>query len=251
MDLAKMLTDTLLGSSSVNTLSKSSGANKDQVKQVLAGALPTLVQSMQKNASSKSGEESLAKALSEHAKDDTSNVSAFLKNVDLEDGAKILGHILGDNKNKVESGVAKESGLTSSQTSTILASAAPLLLSVLGQQKEDEDKKDTGGLLSVLGSALLGGGDSNGSDGLGDALIDGLGSLLAGDDGKKKGGSGGVLGSLIGSLFGSGNKQSAKKTTAKKTTAKKTPAKKTSTAKKKSSTTKKITKKKTTANKKK
>ena len=74
MDLAKVLTDTLLGNSSINTLSKSSGADKNQVKQALVSALPTLVGNMQKNASTKSGEESLSKALSDHAKDDTSNI---------------------------------------------------------------------------------------------------------------------------------------------------------------------------------
>ena len=100
-------------------------------------AVPTLIQNMQKNASTKSGEKSLAKALSDHAKDDTGNISDFLKNADLEDGAKILGHILGENKNVLESGVAKKSGLSSDQVSTILSAAAPLLLNVLGQKKEE------------------------------------------------------------------------------------------------------------------
>ncbi len=115
--------------------SETSGASNDQVKQALSNALPTLVQSMQKNVATKSGEEALAKALSDHAKDDTSNISSFLKNVDIEDGTKILGHILGDNKKSVEKGVAK-SQLTSSQTSTILATAAPLLLSLPGNEEK-------------------------------------------------------------------------------------------------------------------
>jgi len=277
MDLSKMLKDTLLGSSSINTLSETSGANKNQVQQVLMDALPTLVQSMQKNASTKSGADSLSKALSDHAKDDTSNIGSFLKNVDLEDGAKILGHILGDKTKTVESGAAKRTGLTASQAGTILASAAPLLLNLLGQKKAEEDQKESGsgGLFSVLASALLGGlddkvgsgGDGSGdnslgeklADGLGDVLASGLGSLLGGDSskGKSKGRSkssssgGGLLGGLIGSLLGgvtsgttatgSAKKQTTKKTTTK-TAKKATTTKKTTTTATKTATTKTTTK---------
>lgn len=228
MALSKILTDTLLNSNSVKSLSQVSGADDNQVKQVLMDSLPTLVQNMQKNASTKSGEQALAKALSDHAKDDTSNISAFLKNVDLEDGAKILGHILGNKKNTVESGVAKKSGLTSSQASTILAAAAPLLLNVLGNQKEKEDKKESGSLINVLASALFDGNDNKGSNGVGEALADGLGSLLGGNSSSKNKGEaiGGIIGSLLG---GAGKKTAAKKSsakTAKKKTTKKTTGKK-------------------------
>jgi hypothetical protein len=287
MDLAKTLKDTLLGSTSIKTLSETSGANKSQVQQVLQDALPTLVQSMQKNASTKSGADSLSKALSDHAKDDTSNIGSFLKNVDLEDGAKILGHILGDKTSTVETGVAKKSGLTASQAGTILATAAPLLLNLLGQKKEEEDQNEneSGGLFSVLASALLGGNDDkNGSsggnnslgetlaDGLGDVLAVGLGSLLSGG-GKSKGkskskssSSGGILGGLIGSLLSGATgtpaadtkkKATTRKTTTKTATAKRattssktTTAKKATTAKKQTTTAKKASTAKTTTKKK-
>ena len=41
MDLTKVLADTLLGDQSISALSKSSGANKKQVQQVLINGLPT------------------------------------------------------------------------------------------------------------------------------------------------------------------------------------------------------------------
>jgi hypothetical protein len=250
MDLAKMLKDTLLGSDSISTLSKTTGAKQDQVKQVLMDAVPTLIQNMQKNASTKSGEKSLAKALSDHAKDDTGNISDFLKNADLEDGAKILGHILGKNKNVLESGVAKKSGLSSDQVSTILSAAAPLLLNVLGQKKEEQEKSQSGGLLDLLTSALFDDG-KGGDDSLGEVLVEGLGSMLVGGKAGKKSSSGGALGSILGSLLGGeAKKPAAKKTTAKKTTAKKSTGTKKSTAKKttaKKTTTKKTAAKKTTA----
>jgi len=227
MELSQLLGEVLLGNSSINTLSESSGASKDQVKQVLGSALPTLLQNMKKNASTESGEAALAKALSDHAKDDTKDISSFLKNVNIEDGTKILGHILGDDKKTVETGIAKKSGLTSGQTSTILATAAPLLLSLLGSKKDEEGgKKDSGGLLEVLASALLGG-----SGGLGNALSGGLGSLLTGGNSQ----DGGALGSIIGSLLGGDDikKPEAKPAAKKKTTAKKPTTEKTATAEKK------------------
>jgi hypothetical protein len=208
MATSNSILSTLLSSGSLGALSDLSGAGKDQVQKVLSEAVPTLVKGMKKNASTEDGEKSLSSALSSHAKDDTSDITSFLKNVDLEDGGKILSHILGGNKAKVESGIADKSGLSSNQTTTILAAAAPLLLSLLGNKKDEEDgKEQSGGLMGMfsslfggsddekeekddgfglddVASMLLGGGKEDKNDGLGDMLMGGLGSLLGND--KKK-----------------------------------------------------------------
>ncbi|MDD4095261.1 MAG: DUF937 domain-containing protein [Oscillospiraceae bacterium] len=246
---SKSILDTLLSGSSVGALSELTGAGGDQVQQVLSQALPTLIGGMKNNASSKDGEESLASALSAHAKDDTSDIASFLKNADLSDGDKILSHILGGQKPSVESGIAKKAGVSKDQTATILSAAAPLLLSLLGSKKEEDEKEsNSGGLGGLLGS-LLGGGSGN--DGFG---LDDVASMLLGggnEDKEEKEESGGGLGDMLmgglGSLLGFGGsdekekKPAAKKpSTKKKTTAKKTSAKTTSkkpTAVKKPSTT--------------
>ncbi|MDD4493313.1 MAG: DUF937 domain-containing protein [Eubacteriales bacterium] len=208
MDLSKLLAETLLSGNTVSALSETSGAKGDQVEQVLKSALPTLLQGMQKNASTKEGGQSLSKAVSNHAKDDTSDISSFLKNVDIEDGEKILSHILGSNKNKVEKGVAKKAGLSSKQTSNILAAAAPLLLNLIGNKKEEEDQKeesDSGGILGILSLALFGGDDKKDDDNpLGDIVTSGIGALLGGGSGS--GSQRGLLGSLS-SLLGGGKKK--------------------------------------------
>jgi hypothetical protein len=228
--------DTLLSGSSLSALSELTGAGGDQVQKVLAQAVPTLVTGMKKNASSQDGEQSLATALSQHAKDDTSDVASFLKNADLTDGDKIISHILGGQKPAVESGIAQRAGVSKNQTATILSAAAPLLLSLLGNKKDEEDKKEEGGgLMGMLGS-LLGGGGGSGNDGFG---LDDVASMLLGsgkdnkDEKEEKEESGGGLGDMLmgglGSLLGLGGsdekekKPAAKKpTTKKKTTAKKT-----------------------------
>lgn len=250
MELSELLNQKLFGSDSLNTLSETAGADRDKVSQALRDALPVLVRSMQKNASTESGKAALAKALDDHAGDDTGDVSRFIKNADLKDGSKILGHILGDNEKTLESAVSTRAGLSPAQTSALLSAAAPLLLNILGQKKKDDDEKEPGGLLGILASAFLGGGGQNGgalAGGLGSlfgggndddqgggnlgALAGGLGSLLGG--GKDDDQGGGNLGSLLGSMFGGGEeekpvviKPAGRKTAVRKTAPKKPPAKK-------------------------
>ena len=232
----------LLSGSVISSIAESTGATEKDTASVLANALPTLVSAMASNASTKDGADSLAAALDHHTT--SSGLSALLQNVDTEDGAKILGKILGGQNETVQNAVAKKSGASRLDTSKILAMAAPLLLSALGSQKKKTKTGAEG--LSALLTGLLGGGEEDADDG--STLLSLAGSLLGG--GSKSGSSSDVLTSLAGSLLGdmltggSGKKSTAKKTSsAKKTTAKKTStakksttAKKTTTAKKKSTT---------------
>lgn len=223
MALLDQLMDTMLGSSSVKSLSSISGADDKQVQQVLTEALPTLVQNMQKNASTKSGEAALSTALSDHAKDDTSDIGSFLNNVDLEDGDKIVSHILGSDKANVKYGISQKSGINAGQIGTILAAAAPLLLSLLGNKKnETQSESNSGGGLGDLLGSLLGGND-NDSNSNGGGIGDIIGSLLGGNDNNSSNNDGGSdIGDIIGSLLGGKTKKSStKKTGAKRATKKK------------------------------
>lgn len=184
MDILELLTSQLSQKGVVDTLSKSVNAKPDQVKQLASLALPTLLQAMNKNAKTEKGASSLLKALDQHADDDVDDISGFLKKVDTQDGAKILGHLLSNKSGAVESGLAKQTGLDISQVSGILTMLAPLLLGQLGKSK-----KQGGFDLSSLGSLLGGatqGNDVMGmlsglldSDGDGD-MMDDVGKLLGG-----------------------------------------------------------------------
>ena len=158
----------LLSGNGISTIAKTVGAKEENVQSAVGAALPALISGMQKNVSTESGASSLAKALSDHSGDSTSNVASFLKNVDLSDGAKIVSHILGGSKTSTTSAIAKQSGLTSSKVSQILSMIAPLLLSLIG-------KKNTGGDSSSAGLGSLLGGILGGSSDLG-----GLASAAAG-----------------------------------------------------------------------
>jgi len=188
MDLSSLLSS-LTGSESVNAISKNSGAQPSQVSSVLSKAIPVLLKGMQENASSQQGASALAKALDQHAGNSISNVSSFLGNVDLSDGAKILSHILGSKNSQLQNGLAQKSGLTSSQVGSILASVAPLLMSYLGSRKQSTNTGSSG-LGSLLGGLL--GGQNN--TGLNDLLV----GALADNDGDGKPDILGKLGGFLG-----------------------------------------------------
>lgn len=150
MDLMK-LAGTLLSSDSVDGVSERTGSSGSDVSKVLAKALPALLDGANDQAKGKKSSKGFASALSDHAKDDTSNLSKFLGNVDMEDGAKIIDHLLGSKEEDKVDEIAEEAGVEKADVLSILSAAAPLLLSLLGQQTEKEDKKEAvGDLVGVL-----------------------------------------------------------------------------------------------------
>lgn len=172
MDLTK-IASTLLSSDSISGLTQSTGASGSDITSVLSKALPSLLKGANEQATNKKTSESFVNALSQHAKDDTKDLSGFLGNVDLSDGAKIIGHLLGSDKEDVVNDIAKETGVSKAKTNSILSAIAPLLMSLLGQQTEQEDNgSDIGNLVGSLlsnvdvGDLLTGLlGDNSSSDG--------------------------------------------------------------------------------------
>lgn len=151
MDMTSLIT-TLLSSDSVSGVGKAANADKGNVQSVLNAALPLLLNGAKAQSEDKSTAESFANALLSHGQKDTSNVASFLKNVDLDDGAKIIGHLLG-NGDSVKT-IAKESGVSSKETSNILSAAAPLLMSLLGQGTSSKKNNNTAAALSIASAVL-------------------------------------------------------------------------------------------------
>lgn len=199
MDLSK-IAGALLSSDSISGLSNLTGTSNSDIKNVLSSALPSLLSGATEQAKNESTAEGFANALAQHAKDDTSNLASFLGNVDLADGAKIISHLLGSGKDAAVKKAAKASGVSESKTSDILSAIAPMLLSLLGQQADEDDDKESG--VGNLVGALLDNVD--------------VGSLLSGlistdtssdkDDKKKpasskKNNAGGIIGGILSGLL--------------------------------------------------
>ena len=193
MDINSLLS-TLLSSDSVSGVSKATKADDKEVQSVLNAALPLLLKGAKKQSEDKDTAESFATALLSHGKKDTSNLSSFLKNVDLDDGSKIIGHLLGKDDDSVKK-IAKTSGVSAKKTGDILSAAAPLLMSLLGQ--ESASKKSDNNVALEIAGALLKNVD------VGDLI----GDLLGGDNKKKKSSkkkdndAGEIIGDILGALL--------------------------------------------------
>ena len=163
MDLSNLLGSLLSEGQTLEDIARKVGANPTDVKKAATMSLPTLVEALNKNAQDEEKRASLNKALEDHSEDNVEDLQGFLNNMDLEDGQKMLGHILGGKKNQVESSISKSSGLSSSQVTGLLAMLAPVLIGMLGKKKKEENisKDSLPDLTGSLGK-ILGGGSGNG-----------------------------------------------------------------------------------------
>lgn len=139
MDLMSIMS-AMMGGSNTTGISQATGTQSGDVTSILASALPALLSGAGQQASNASTADSFAQALTYHAADNTSNTASFYKNVDLDDGAKIVKHLLGSNSSAAIKSIASDAGVTQKQASNVLAAAAPMLMSLIGQQTEQETR---------------------------------------------------------------------------------------------------------------
>ena len=109
--------------------------------------------------------------------------------MDTQDGAKILGHVLGNRSSGVERKLSAQTGLQPNQVNGVLTQLAPLVMGMLGQQKAQQGISSDG--IGMLLGGLLGNSDMLGmvtslldSDKDGDVMDD-VSKLLGGFFGKK------------------------------------------------------------------
>ena len=198
-----------MGKQIINGVSGQTGQSESATGNVLSMALPVLMGAMKKNAQTPEGAAGLMGALSgKHDGSILDNLGGlFQGGVDdnvLQDGAGILGHVLGGKQDTVTNALSSQSGMDAGAVGNILKVAAPLLMGVLGKQSKQSGVSDASGLNGLLGGMLGGQPKQNQSliaslidaDGDGSILDDVAGMVLGG--GKKKGGIGGLLGGLFG-----------------------------------------------------
>lgn len=141
MNLLQLLLGSLTSNDSVNSVSKKTGVSSKLTSRLLLLAIPLLLKQLTKNASNKDGAQSLLGALTQHTSKET--VANQVANADTADGAKIIGHIFGSNQNDVVNSLAKESGATTQEVSSILNTIAPALLNNLGTVTNTVNNKKT------------------------------------------------------------------------------------------------------------
>lgn len=201
-----------MGQQLISGVAGQTGQSENKTADVLSMAMPLLMGAMKKNTSTPGGAQGLMNALSsKHDGSILDDMGGFFgggvdQNV-MDDGAGILGHILGGKQPQVENALSSKSGLDAGTISQILKIAAPILLGYLGKQTRQQNVSSPDGLNGLLGG-LMGGGRSASkqqslietfldSDGDG-SVIDDLAGMVLNNGGQKKGGLGGMLGGLFG-----------------------------------------------------
>ncbi len=198
-----------MGKQLISGVAGQTGQSTDQTGSVLSMALPLLMGAMKKNASTPEGAEGLMNALSsKHDGGILDNLSGlFGGGVDesvMNDGAGILGHILGGKQPQVENALSSKSGMDAGTIGTILKVAAPLLMGYLGKQKQQNNVSDANGLGGLLGGMLGGNDGGQKQQSLIESFLDsdGDGSILDDVAAMALGGKSGGIGGLLGGLFG-------------------------------------------------
>ncbi len=200
-----------IGKQIISGVGAQTGQSTDKTSSVLSMALPVLMGAMQRNAATPEGASGLLGALNgKHNGGILDNLGGvFEGGVDesvTNDGAGILGHILGGKQGGVENALSQKSGIDAGSVGQILKVAAPLLMGVLGKQASQNNVSDANGLTNMLGGMLGGGTGSKqqslietflDADGDGSVLDDVAGMLL-----NNKSGGGGAIGGILGGLFG-------------------------------------------------
>ena len=145
----------LLQGQDLGQLAEQVGGNEGQVKNGVMAALPAMLTALSKNTGTEKGAQELNNALeTKHDGSILNNLSGYLSNPDLKDGAGILNHLFGSQTSNVANAVSQSSGLDSNGSMKMLQMLAPILMGMLGQQKKQNnlDAKGLGNLTSMLAS---------------------------------------------------------------------------------------------------
>ena len=188
----------LLQGQDLGQLAEQVGGNEGQVKNGVMAALPAMLTALSKNTGTEKGAQELSNALeTKHDGSILNNLSGYLSNPDLKDGAGILNHLFGSQTSNVANAVSQSSGLDSNGSMKMLQMLAPVLMGMLGQQKKQNnlDAEGIGNLTSMLASNF---GSEVGASGIMDVVT----NLL---DANKDGNVMDDIMGMVGKLF-SGNK---------------------------------------------
>ena len=145
----------LLQGQDIGNLASQVGGNEGEAKKGVRAALPAMLAALGKNAGTEKGAEELNNALEKkHDGSILDNLSGYLSNPDLKDGAGILNHLFGNQTSNVANAVSQSSGLDTNGSMKMLQMLAPILMGMLGQQKKENnlDAKGLGNLTSMLAS---------------------------------------------------------------------------------------------------
>jgi hypothetical protein len=144
------------GGNALGQISNMLGADQGVTGTAIQMALPMILNGLANNASTPQGAQSLDNALTQdHDGSLLDNLGSLLGGVQAQptrqtDGGGILGHIFGQNQGQVAQQISNNSGLNMGQVAQLLITLAPIVMSFIGRQKQQQNM-DANGLSNWLG----------------------------------------------------------------------------------------------------
>jgi len=138
------------------------GQDTNKTQSALSAAIPMLMGALKKNASNPETADGLMKALqSKHNGSILDSLGDIFGggNVNedvVQDGDKILGHVLGDKKETVAKALGAQSGLDLGSAMDLLKMAAPMVMGMLGKQTQEKQVSNPTDLGNIIGGMLGG-----------------------------------------------------------------------------------------------
>jgi len=151
-----------MGQMIIQGASSQLGQDTNKTQSALSAAIPMLMGALKKNASDPNKASGLMDALmNKHDGSLLDNVMDIFGggNVNeevVEDGDKILGHVLGEKKEVVAAAISKQNGIDMGSAMNILKMAAPIVMGMLGKQTREQQVSNPTDLTNIIGSMLGG-----------------------------------------------------------------------------------------------
>ncbi len=151
-----------IGQMIIEGASSQLGQDTNKTQSAMSAAIPMLMGALKKNASDPNAASGLMEALmNKHDGSLLDNVMDIFGggNVNdevVEDGDKILGHVLGEKKEAVATALSKQSGIDMGTAMNILKMAAPVVMGMLGKQTREKQVSNPTDLTNIIGSMLGG-----------------------------------------------------------------------------------------------
>lgn len=190
------LLSSLMGDNVVDGIANKLQLEKGTAKSALSAAIPALLKKITNNTSTSEGENALRNALeSKHDGSILDNLSSYMKNPDLTDGGKILGHVLGNDSSAVTQRITQKSGVSSDSANSLLKMVAPMVMGFLGKQNQSSSTGIGSLLQGAMGQLGAMGSDKDDDQSVLEKLLDRDNDGSVVDDITKMGGD------LLGKLF--------------------------------------------------
>jgi len=151
-----------MGQMIIQGASSQLGQDTNKTQSAMSAAIPMLMGALKKNASNPDTASGLMEALmNKHDGGILDNITDIFGggNVNedvVEDGDKILGHVLGEKKEVVAAALSKEHGIDMGSALNILKMAAPVVMGMLGKQTREKQVSNPTDLTNIIGSMLGG-----------------------------------------------------------------------------------------------